>query len=170
MTDRLKFALLAFLIACAPALLHLTPAHAAQESKAQADDLAYAAMQRIAPACAAQGKAAQGWASPAAHGYTIHASCAGRILQEDDPGWDCRTMGNGICGPITIDLRHMQVHARNGDFAFLELIAHPMPAPAGTYAYCAEGISPITQARTTLACTAHIDLPTTTHIGSHSLF
>lgn len=20
-------------------------------------------------------------------------------LQEDDPGWDCRTMGNRVCGP-----------------------------------------------------------------------
>ena len=22
-----------------------------------------------------------------------------QVLQEDDPGWDCHTMGNRICGP-----------------------------------------------------------------------
>lgn len=21
-------------------------------------------------------------------------------VQEDDPGWDCKTMGNGVCGPV----------------------------------------------------------------------
>lgn len=23
-------------------------------------------------------------------------------VAEDDPGWDCETMGNGVCGPVTI--------------------------------------------------------------------
>jgi hypothetical protein len=22
-------------------------------------------------------------------------------IEEDEPGWDCRTMGNRLCGPIT---------------------------------------------------------------------
>lgn len=23
-----------------------------------------------------------------------------KVIQEDDPGWDCHTMGNRICGPL----------------------------------------------------------------------
>jgi hypothetical protein len=29
-----------------------------------------------------------------------NAPTAPKTLQEDDPGWDCHTMGNRICGPI----------------------------------------------------------------------
>lgn len=29
---------------------------------------------------------------PAKHGLTSR-------IQEDDPGWNCKTMGNGVCGP-----------------------------------------------------------------------
>lgn len=26
----------------------------------------------------------------------------GERLQEDEPGWDCRSMGNRVCGPVYI--------------------------------------------------------------------
>jgi hypothetical protein len=35
---------------------------------------------------------------------------------EDEPCWDCSTMGNGVCGPVTISVGACIVHARNGDF------------------------------------------------------
>lgn len=30
---------------------------------------------------------------------TAHPSPAHSVIHEDDPGWDCATMGNKICGP-----------------------------------------------------------------------
>ena len=34
-------------------------------------------------------------------GYNTGLSeCKHHAIEEDDPAWDCKTMGNGICGPI----------------------------------------------------------------------
>lgn len=35
-----------------------------------------------------------------------------RHIAEDDPGWDCRTMGNHICGPDPME--HLPMASRNG--------------------------------------------------------
>jgi hypothetical protein len=37
------------------------------------------------------------------------------VLAEDDPGWDCETMGNGICGPVTAEADSHGVVVYNGD-------------------------------------------------------
>lgn len=33
---------------------------------------------------------------------SLHHRAAPPVLQEDDPGWDCATMGNRVCGPVTL--------------------------------------------------------------------
>lgn len=52
---------------------------------------------RIAVAVALGALAAGGYA--AHHEFIASADAHPRVVLEDDPSWDCRTMGNGICGP-----------------------------------------------------------------------
>lgn len=37
---------------------------------------------------------------------TVDAPDLNGTLQEDDPGWDCRTGGDRICGPLSDDAGH----------------------------------------------------------------
>ncbi|CAA0136346.1 Uncharacterised protein [Mycolicibacterium vanbaalenii] len=34
-----------------------------------------------------------------AGGVLVASAQAAPVVQEDDPGWDCRTMGDRVCGP-----------------------------------------------------------------------
>lgn len=47
------------------------------------------------------------WDEPILEGdspcHTPPADATRRRLQEDDPGWNCLTHGNGICGPVHVD-------------------------------------------------------------------
>lgn len=38
-------------------------------------------------------------------------------IMEDEPGWVCDEMGNGVCGPVWVDVAACVVHAANGTFA-----------------------------------------------------
>jgi hypothetical protein len=58
---------------------------------------------------------------------------------EDEPCWDCSTMGNGVCGPLTISVGACVVHARNGDFPGARCVTEVGP-PAVVVAYGPDGI------------------------------
>jgi hypothetical protein len=40
-----------------------------------------------------------GWAAASSSPVIRETSTVQTVLQEDDPGWDCATMGNKTCGP-----------------------------------------------------------------------
>jgi hypothetical protein len=46
----------------------------------------------------------------------------GSRITEDDPRWDCNTMGNRICGPVFVTQHDHTLHATNRDvnYAILE--------------------------------------------------
>lgn len=33
------------------------------------------------------------------HAYDVQSVASHGVIEEDDPRWDCRTMGNRVCGP-----------------------------------------------------------------------
>lgn len=37
-----------------------------------------------------------------------------KVIHEDDPRWDCRTMGNRVCGVRTDGVLYLIKHTRNG--------------------------------------------------------
>jgi len=39
------------------------------------------------------------WSAASASPVVRESSTVQTVLQEDDPGWDCATDGNGVCGP-----------------------------------------------------------------------
>lgn len=48
-------------------------------------------------------------------GSIIYAQ-RGQRITEDDPRWDCHTMGNKICGPLTYELEPLYVTVHLGHF------------------------------------------------------
>jgi hypothetical protein len=57
---------------------------------------------------------------------------------EDEPCWNCDTMGNGVCGPVTISVGACVVHAANGDFPGARCVTEVGP-PAVVVAYGPDG-------------------------------
>jgi len=41
---------------------------------------------------------------------TVGVATAATAVEEDEPGWDCRTMGNHVCGVIGVDDTPFNVH------------------------------------------------------------
>lgn len=79
------------------------------------------------------------------------SSISGEVCEEDMDCWNCVLMGNGVCGPVIIDIPHKMVIAANGRF--------PYTSGSGHFGdtQCVDGPSPIREHHlTTLACTDKI--------------
>lgn len=75
-------------------------------------------------------------------GYT-RGTTGSEVITEDDARWDCRTMGNGLCGPDTVTVtRHEgKTHIVTGDGRLIIVPTDPglcvrVAGPSAEYAEC----------------------------------
>jgi hypothetical protein len=75
-------------------------------------------------------------------------ACTPHVPMEDDPDFDCHTMGNGICGPVSITQGDKTLHAANGDFPYLFLQGFA----DGVCVYGDNPLTPAQEGDTALGC------------------
>lgn len=70
-------------------------------------------------------------AAPAPTAPTTTPTTTAPVVHEDEPGWVCDEMGNGVCGPVWVSVGSCTVHAANGVFAGTRC----EPGSNGTYSW-----------------------------------